>query len=72
MSSKSDDLVVVGTFNNRQEAELAKGALDAAGIEALVRSDDAGGLRPAMSFSNGVELIVRGEDADEARRILNV
>jgi putative signal transducing protein len=72
MSSKSDDLVVVATFGDRTEAELAKGALDAAGIDAVVRSDDSGGLRPAMTFSNGAMLIVRAVDAEAARDILDI
>lgn len=72
MSSKSDDLVVVATFGDRPEADLAKGALEAAGIEAIVRSDDSGGLRPAMTFSNGAQLIVRAEDAEAAREILDI
>jgi hypothetical protein len=66
-----DDFVVLRTFSYRQEADLAHGALHAAGIESMVRSDDAGGLRPGMAFANGVELIVRAEDADAAAEILD-
>ena len=62
--------VVVSSFNDRFEAELAQSALEAAGIESMVRSDDAGGMRPAMAFSNGAELIVRREDAERAAEIL--
>ena len=69
---RDDDLVVVATFADRPEAELAKGALEAAGIEAVVRSDDSGGLRPAMTFSNGAHLIVRERDAEAAREILDI
>jgi len=65
-----EDFVVVHTFSYRQEAELAQGALHAAGIESMVRSDDAGGLRPGMAFANGVDLIVRAGDADAAREII--
>lgn len=74
MSSKSDDdLVVVASFFDRPEADLAKSALEAAGIESIVRGDDAGALRPHMAWAgrHGVELIVRAEDADAAREILN-
>ncbi len=67
----ADDFVVVRTFSYRQEADLAQGALQAAGIESMVRSDDGGGLRPGLAFANGVELIVRGEDADAAAEILD-
>ena len=66
-----DDFVVVRTFSTRQEAELAQSALHAAGIEALLRSDEAGGLQPAMAWSNGVALVVRDDDAEEAAEILD-
>ena len=64
-------LVVVRTFSDRVEAELAQGALEAAGIESMVRNDDAGGMQPSMAFSNGAELLVRAEDADEAEDLLS-
>ena len=66
------DLVVVHSFGSRAEADLAKSALEAAGIDALVRSDDAGGLRPHMTFVNGAELLVRPEDEDAARDVLDL
>jgi hypothetical protein len=65
-------LVVVRRFSDRVEAELAQGALEAAGIESMVRSDDAGGMRPAMAFSNGAEVLVRAEDAAEAGDVLSL
>ena len=49
------ELVVVRTFGSRPEAEMARSALDAAGIAAAIRSDDTGGLRPHLAFVNGVE-----------------
>jgi hypothetical protein len=67
-----DVLVVVRTFPDRVEAELAQGALEAAGIESMVRSDDAGGMRPAMAFTLGAELLVRSEDAREAEDVLSL
>ena len=67
-----DDFVVVRTFSYRQEADLAHGALHAAGIESMIRSDDGGGLRPGLAFANGVDLIVRAEDADAAAEIIGV
>jgi len=66
------DLVVVGRFNSRFEADVAKSALDAAGLESMIRSDDAAGMRPPLSLTNGVELIVRAEDATAAREILQL
>jgi hypothetical protein len=64
------ELVVVGRFNSRFEADVAKSALDAAGLDCMIRSDDAAGMRPALSLTNGVELIVRADDAIAAREIL--
>jgi hypothetical protein len=66
------ELVVVHTFGNRQEAELAKSALDAAEIDSFVRSDDGGGMERGLWAGNGVEVIVRAEDVDAAREILDV
>jgi hypothetical protein len=63
-------LVVVRTFINQFEAEIAKSALDAAGIESMIRSDDCGGTRPHLWMS-GVELIVRQDDAAEAVTVLD-
>jgi hypothetical protein len=66
-----DELVVVGTFLNQIEADIAQGALEAANIESMVSADDAGGVRPHLWMS-GVRLLVRAEDAEEATRILNL
>jgi len=68
---KGDDLVVVRTFSNKFEADVAKTALDAAKIDCFIRADDAGGTRPGMWMGNGVELLVRAEDADWADEILS-
>ena len=65
-----DELVVIRTFMTAIHAELAHSALEAAGIESLVRADDCGGLRPHMQIT-GVELLVREENAEEADRVLN-
>jgi hypothetical protein len=65
-----DELVVVRTFFNRIDAELAKGALEAAEIDSMIGSDDMGGLRPHLSTSNGVRLLVRAEDAERADEVL--
>jgi hypothetical protein len=64
------DLMIVRTFLNRFEADVAKSALDAAGIDSLIRADDAGGMRPAMSMGSAVELVVRAEDASRAVQVL--
>jgi hypothetical protein len=65
------ELVILRTFANRFEADLAKSALDAADIESLIRADDVGGMRPHMWVSSGVELLVRREDAVRSAEILD-
>ena len=66
------ELVVVRTFSSRPEADIAKSALDAAGIDAMVRPDDAGGMRPGMWMGVGVAVLVRAEDEIAAREILEL
>ena len=70
MTMSDEDLVVVGTFTSRPEAEIAKSALDAADIESLVVGDDAGGLQPGLWEGRGVAVVVRRDDESAAREIL--
>ena len=65
---KYSDLVVVSTFRSTPDAQIAKGVLDEAGIESMIRADNAGGMYPALS---GAELLVRTEDLQEATAMLN-
>ena len=51
------------------DAEMDKGILVAAGFAAMVRADDCGGMRPHLQLQ-GVELLVRAEDAVEALGLL--
>jgi hypothetical protein len=67
----NDSLVTVGTFLNHIEADLAKSALEAAGIDAMILSDDCGGVRPHL-WMGGIRLLVRDEDAQRALEILNL
>ena len=64
----SSDLVVVSNFRSEADAQIAKGMLDQAGIESMIRADTAGGMYPALS---GAELLVRSEDSDSARDVLD-
>ena len=66
-----ENLVAVGSYPNRIEAEIAQGALDAADIEAIVSADDAGGLQPGLWVGEGVRVLVRAEDAERAKKILS-
>jgi hypothetical protein len=63
------DFVVIRTYLNHFEADLAKITLEAAGIDSFVRSDDCGGMRPHLWMA-GVELLVASDDAERAGEIL--
>jgi len=60
-------LIVVSTFRSIADARVAKGLRDAAGIDSMIRSDNAGGMYPALA---GADLLVREEDAERALEAL--
>lgn len=65
------NLVVIQTYGNRPEADLAKGALESEGIQAMVQADTAGGMREHLAWSGqGFKILVREEDAAAARDLL--
>ena len=67
------DLVVVHAFGARPEADLAKSALEAAGIDSMIQADSVGGMRPHVAWaSGGFKLLVREEDAEAARDVLEL
>jgi hypothetical protein len=65
---KPGDLVAVSTFRSTMEAQVAQGRLAGAGIESMVRTDNAGGMYPAIGR---VELLVRSEDLEKANDALS-
>jgi hypothetical protein len=65
--SEISDLVAVATFRSTADALIAKGILDEVGIESMVRSDNAGGMYPAI---DGAYVLVRAEDVDRAQEAL--
>ena len=64
----SSDLITISTFRSTADAQIAKGILDEAGIESMIRADNAGGMYPAIG---GAELLVRSEDMDKAHDALH-
>jgi len=65
-------LVVVQRFATQVEADLAKSMLESAGIDAMIQSDRAGGMRDHLAWSGlGFKVVVREEDAATAREMLN-
>ena len=63
------EFIVFRTFLNHFEADIAKTALEADGIECFIRSDDCGGMRPHFWLA-GVDLLLRAEEAEHAEEIL--
>ena len=61
------ELVIVETYPDEFNANLAKTALEAAGIDSMIRNDNAT-LHPA---GFGFKLFVRSDDATKARKILS-
>jgi len=64
----TDELIAVETFRSTADAEIAQGVLDEVGIESLIRSDNAGGMYPAI---DSAVLLVRAEDAEKAQDALH-
>jgi hypothetical protein len=62
-----EGLVIVGRFESPVEAQMAKGALESAGVECFLVGENANSLLPA-AFR--VRLQVRREDEAAARDIL--
>lgn len=65
-----EDLVIAHVFAYRHEAELARGMLEAGGIEAMIAADDCGGQRPLLGANTGIRLLVRRNDEQDARELL--
>ena len=66
-----NDLACVKTFSSRADAALAMAILQAAGIQALVAVDDAGGTRPEVAFTTGgAKLFVAAGQAEAAAEML--
>jgi len=65
------NLVAVAVFPARIEADLARGALEAAGIYAVIGADDAGQQNPGLVYSGGATVLVRAEDLAAARQTLH-
>lgn len=68
---RHSDLIVVQAFASQVEADLAKSALESAGIDAMIQADRAGGMRDHLAWSGfGFKVLVRDEDAPAARDVL--
>jgi putative signal transducing protein len=71
ISEMEPELVVVRTYNNKLDADVARMTLEAAGIESMLRSE---GVSVIQSFpiAKEIELLVTSEDAHDADQILSL
>lgn len=67
----NESTVVIKTFMNEFEAEIAKGVLEEEGIESFISKDDEGSMNPALVLTQGVKLHVFEKDEEKANEILN-
>ncbi|HJZ77112.1 MAG TPA: DUF2007 domain-containing protein [Vicinamibacterales bacterium] len=68
-----EELVVVHTFSSQSEADVARSALDAAGIGSMIQADTVGGMRPHIAWAgDGFQILVREDDVAAAREVLNL
>jgi len=65
------NLVLVRTFPNHIDADLARSALEAAEIESIIQADDAGGVQPGLWVGTAIGLLVKAEDLARATEVLN-
>lgn len=67
-----DNQVVLTSFVYEMDAQVLVMELQAAGIDAMVRKDDCGGMRPAITNERGMEVLVDRADLERAQELLAV
>jgi hypothetical protein len=65
-----DEAVLLRTYGNEVEASVAASILGSEGIETYIEKADCGGAYPSLQMTEGVRLLVKPEDREEADRIL--
>ena len=65
-----ENFVVIATYSNQIEAEVAQATLAEAEIESFLKFDDTGGMLPALQLTAGVKILVDKADEPEARTLL--
>ncbi|WP_250003538.1 DUF2007 domain-containing protein [Actinoplanes sp. M2I2] len=62
--------VTVAVAGSQIEADLIVGLLRSNGLRAIALADSAGGLDPALSVTDGVQVQVNPDDETDARALL--
>lgn len=68
----AEQLISIHTFHYRHQADLAKSALEANGIDAIAASDDGGRQEISLQFVRGAQRLVDPANADRAKSVLNL
>jgi len=63
--------VVIRSFSNEFEANMARAELEAADIRVQLLSDGLGGVHPHLQFARGIRLAVPESEAEAARELLD-
>lgn len=73
MAVKDSDIILIQEFYDLAQAYIAKGVLDANGIDAIVDNEIMSSVYPITITPLGaIRLMVRRGDLDAARKILNL
>lgn len=67
----SERMVVIRSYSNEFDAQLAKAELEAADIPVLLLSDGLGGVHPHLQFARGIRIAVPESEAEAARELLD-
>lgn len=65
------DPTIVRGFTDRAEAEIARGLLEAEGIDAAISADDLGAEGIGITFGKAIDLIVEADDVARANELLD-
>jgi hypothetical protein len=65
-----ENFVVIATYSNQLEAEVAQATLAESEIESFLKFDDTAGMLPSLQFTKGVKLVVNQQDEQNARAAL--
>ena len=68
MNATNETLVVLKTFDNTTQAEIAKSILDSAGIFCVLHGEHTSAIYTTSVFA--VRLMVKAEDADDALAVI--
>ncbi len=67
----ADELIVLREYGDEMSASIDAMALEANGVPARISADTAGGALPSLALASPVRLLVRAEDAEFARELLD-